>query len=152
MKGLYVLVIEVQMLTPLDIKSVGSHILEPGTYVYVGSAMGSGSTSLEKRLARHFRKEKKTHWHVDHLLRSTGGPKSAVWAESSEHSECLLVNALANLPSFSPASNGFGASDCRAGCYSHLLKYVGASDVHGALKRGFAGLGFRAHSTEDGKL
>jgi Uri superfamily endonuclease len=152
MKGLYVLIIEVEAYTTLDIKSVRSRTLERGTYVYVGSAMGSGSTSLEKRLARHFRKEKKTHWHVDHLLRSAGGPRYAFWAESSEHSECLLVSALAKNPSFDPISKGFGASDCRRGCYSHLAKYVGTSDVRAALKKAFLSLGFTAHYTEDGRL
>lgn len=63
MKGSYLLVIRLSR--GRNIKTKGrSFDLKQGYYVYVGSAMNS----LEKRVERHFRKDKKFHWHIDFLL------------------------------------------------------------------------------------
>ncbi|WP_048148481.1 GIY-YIG nuclease family protein [Palaeococcus ferrophilus] len=63
MKGSYILVIRLPR--GGSIKTKGrSFELGGGYYVYVGSAMNS----LEKRVERHFRKDKKLHWHIDFLL------------------------------------------------------------------------------------
>lgn len=39
--------------------------LSAGLFVYAGSANGAGG--LKARLTRHFRKEKKQHWHIDRI-------------------------------------------------------------------------------------
>lgn len=63
MKGSYLLLIRLPR--GRSIKTKGrSFALGGGYYVYVGSAMNS----LEKRVERHFRKDKKLHWHIDFLL------------------------------------------------------------------------------------
>ena len=45
--------------------------LAPGLYVYCGSARGPGG--LAARLARHMRRDKRAHWHVDQLTGSREG-------------------------------------------------------------------------------
>jgi len=64
MKGSYFLVILLDEGKTIRTKG-RSFELPPGYYVYVGSAMNS----LEKRVERHFRENKKFHWHIDFLLK-----------------------------------------------------------------------------------
>jgi Uri superfamily endonuclease len=72
-----------------------------------------------KRAARHCAQGGKTlRWHIDHLLEAPG--VSAVEVIRSRRAECALNKAVdGRVP-----VPGFGASDCRAGCGSHL-KYLG---------------------------
>lgn len=86
-------------------------LLAPGDYLYCGSANGSGG--LRARLARHWRKEKRAHWHVDQLTMA-GDILGAFVVEGG--SECALDAALKALPIPLP---GFGSSDCPR-CVSHL--------------------------------
>ncbi|WP_297495710.1 DUF123 domain-containing protein [Thermococcus sp.] len=64
MKGSYFLVIKLDEEKTIRTKGKTFELL-PGYYVYVGSAMNS----LEKRVRRHFSREKKLHWHIDYLLK-----------------------------------------------------------------------------------
>ena len=88
-----------------------SAILAPGDYLYCGSAKGPGG--LRARLARHWREEKRAHWHVDQLT-AAGDIIGAFAVEGG--SECAVNAALAALPIPLP---GFGSSDCPR-CVSHL--------------------------------
>lgn len=87
----------------------------PGWYVYTGSA----KRHLEARVRRHLRREKTRRWHIDWLL----GRREArvVHVRLSTLGECEL-NAATGGQILIP---GFGASDCRAGCASHL-RYLGS--------------------------
>lgn len=86
-------------------------LLGPGDYFYCGSARGPGG--LRARLARHMRREKKPHWHIDQLTVSAEIVGAFV---SQTASECALNEALAALPVPLP---GFGVADCPR-CESHL--------------------------------
>ncbi|TFG34412.1 DUF123 domain-containing protein [Candidatus Thorarchaeota archaeon] len=99
---------------------MGNFLLDSGSWVYIGSAMGEGSTSLENRIRRHFRHQKKIYWHIDHLLNLYVQLKAAVWAESSEAIECLISKQLEENRGFTSGPKGFGASDCKRGCNTHL--------------------------------
>ncbi|RMF75257.1 MAG: GIY-YIG nuclease family protein [Acidobacteria bacterium] len=94
------------------IGALGVHTFEPGWYVYTGSAR----RGLEARLARHLAPAhaRRRHWHIDHLLAARGVRVVAV--RRSRLPECRLRRTLGG----DPAVPGFGASDCRAGCPSHL--------------------------------
>ena len=85
-----------------------------GRYVYTGSAR----RNLEARIARHLRKEKILRWHIDTLLALPEAHVTGV--ERSMQPECSLNQATAG----AVLMPGFGASDCRAGCGSHL-KFLG---------------------------
>jgi Uri superfamily endonuclease len=101
---------------PLDlvIGCLGRHTLATGHYVYTGSAR----RSLRARLLRHLAAEKTRHWHIDYLL--DGQAAAIVGIHLSQSEECSLNQSVeGDLP-----VPGFGASDCRRGCGSHL-KYLG---------------------------
>ncbi len=152
MKGFYALVIRVKKTTALKIGTMRNPEISPGVLVYVGSAQGSGSTSIERRIARHFRSEKKVHWHIDYLLDLVGGPEGALWVESENGFECSLVQMLERSPSFESILKGFGASDCQAGCNSHLLRYAGSSSARAELEQIIAVVGFESHWTDSGEF
>lgn len=86
--------------------------LPAGRYLYCGSARGPGG--LKARIARHLRRRKPVHWHVDRL--TTRGTVRGVWLAPGGD-ECALVARLSALPVPIP---GFGSSDCDH-CRSHLL-------------------------------
>ena len=88
----------------------------------------SGSTSLENRIRRHFRSEKTIHWHIDHLLRSKSKIRSAIWAESATHIECEIAKNIKRMRNIYPGPKGFGASDCKRNCWTHLY--------HSTIERG----------------
>ena len=150
MKGFYALIISVDKPTTIPLESMRNPDMTPGLFIYVGSAMGSGSTSLERRIARHFRSGKKSHWHIDFLLRETRGPQAAIWAESDEPFECRMSQMLEESPSFRSVLKGFGASDCQSGCYSHLFRYDGVSTAKTELEQLFIQAGFMPRWTDTG--
>ncbi len=123
MKGIYALVIEMKRNLTVSVGALGILSFSRGSWVYIGSAMGTGSTSIENRLQRHFRTQKAIHWHIDYLLNAGANPKAAVVAESNTQMECKLAMLLTNHQSFKQGPTGFGASDCKASCNTHLFSY-----------------------------
>lgn len=114
MKGIYILLILVEGDVTVNIGSLGKILFEGGFYAYVGSAQ----TSLKKRVARHFKKDKKKFWHIDYLLENERAKIVEVfYREAEKEEECRIANKIgeANQP-----IKGFGSSDCR--CKSHLFK------------------------------
>ncbi len=109
-KGAYALLILLDAPLPAG-AGRNAAILQPGRYIYCGSAKGPGG--LMARLARHMRREKQAHWHVDQL---TGAGKTlGAWAVPGGD-ECALNAELSALPM---PLEGFGSSDCPR-CKSHL--------------------------------
>ena len=111
-RGSYLLIVGISRKTRLQAGGLGARNFPKGYYVYVGSAMGD----LSARLARHQRKTKKLHWHIDFL---TAGADRIVPLpiRSSEKLECGIAEALATI--LEPGPGGFGSSDCR--CATHLF-------------------------------
>ena len=110
----YQLLIDVPRPLRCRIGSLGTFDFEPGRYVYTGSA----KRNLEARIARHLRRGKTLRWHIDYLLMAPG--VRVLDVVRSRRGECALNRAVrGRIP-----VDGFGASDCRAGCGSHL-KYLG---------------------------
>jgi Uri superfamily endonuclease len=99
--------------TRLAIGQFGIYDFPAGHYIYTGSA----KCNMEARIARHLRKDKKLKWHIDYLLAS---PFALVnKATQFAQAECELNQNTVGIVLIA----GFGASDCRAGCDSHL-KYL----------------------------
>lgn len=63
-RGAYLLVLKNPDTFETVIGKLGTRRFEKGFYVYAGSAMNG----LSARLARHKRKRKKNHWHIDRLI------------------------------------------------------------------------------------
>jgi Uri superfamily endonuclease len=98
----------------LQIGRLGEFDFPAGEYVYTGSA----KRNFEARIARHMRRDKTLHWHIDHLLHAIEARVTCV--VRTERDECEMNQAHPGVV----LVPGFGASDCRKGCGSHL-KYLG---------------------------
>ncbi|AMN48316.1 hypothetical protein ACG33_14655 [Steroidobacter denitrificans] len=110
----YQLVIEVTRSLRVRVGRLGTFEFAAGVYVYTGSAR----RNIEARIARHERKSKPLRWHIDYLLAARG--VRILRVVRSGCAECALNRATAGQIPIA----GFGASDCRAGCGSHL-RYLG---------------------------
>ena len=113
MKGIYVLIIRIEKTIKTRIGTLGDLTFIQGLYAYVGSAQNS----LELRVARHRRKEKRLFWHIDYLLNNEAANIIAVYyAPRGKTEECKTANLLET--NGQPIA-GFGCSDCH--CSSHLF-------------------------------
>ena len=112
--GAYILLIQLKRPAPLPPRWPGKR-LGAGRYVYFGSANGPGG--IRARCARHFRTQKKHHWHVDWL---TGVADDLRAAAFPKRSECDLTARVLGFSGVSVPVDGFGSTDCR-NCKAHLL-------------------------------
>ena len=108
----YQLHIEVEENILITIGRLGEFFFPSGRYVYTGSAR----MHLNARLLRHLSQAKTLRWHIDYLLdhRST----QIVSITTSRDEECRLNQRTGG----EIVSMGFGSSDCRSGCGSHLKR------------------------------
>ena len=117
--GAYLLLLRLKRELRPPIRRFGGLCFPPGLYVYAGNALGPGG--IGARVKRHFRTDKRVHWHIDYL--TTAGAVMAAFPCTAGR-ECELIEALLNRAGFAVAAKGFGSSDCRS-CESHLLRVVG---------------------------
>lgn len=109
----YQLHIQLNRSVTITVGRLGKFQFPAGHYIYTGSA----KRNLEARIQRHLSKHKKLRWHIDYLRVHPAA--QVIRVERSVKAEC----------SWNQETDGkivvprFGASDCRAGCGSHL-KYL----------------------------
>ena len=108
----YQLFIRIEKDIALQIGKLGYFAFPAGYYVYTGSAR----RNMEARLRRHHNRDKKLHWHIDYLLQHPA--VKILSTRTSETAECALNQQIEG----SIVAKGFGASDCRQGCGSHLKR------------------------------
>ncbi len=109
----YQLFIELSQPVSITIGLLGRFTFPAGRYIYTGSA----KRGLEARIRRHLSSKKKKHWHIDYLLAHKNTQITEVKRFSEP--ECLINQQISGdiiVP-------GFGASDCKKRCGSHL-KYL----------------------------
>ena len=127
--GTYALFIHLEEDVPIRVGALGMCSFTRGVHVYAGSAM----RGLRARLARHVRREKLVHWHVD-VLTTAGGCRvlGAVVFTSPVLRECDIVGSLEGVEGAEVRPPRFGASD--HGCRGHLVWMgVEASNVQSAI-------------------
>ena len=108
----YQLFIEVKASVRVSVGRMGTYDFPAGRYVYTGSAL----RNFEARITRHLSSSKKMHWHIDYLLAAPG--VRVLEVRRSVEEECAVNRSThGTIP-----VPGFGASDCRAGCGSHLKR------------------------------
>jgi|GEM_PF-972340 len=113
-KGTYVLLVSVRRNTPLKVGALGKIGFGKGTYAYVGSAQNG----IEKRVARHLRREKRKFWHIDYLLAQEAVRiEKVLYKETPRQEECRIAQTLSKLGN---PVRGFGSSDCS--CLSHVFR------------------------------
>jgi Uri superfamily endonuclease len=123
--GTYAVILQADRHRELFIGSDGTFgtlQVQPGFYVYVGSAHGPGG--LERRLDRHVRDTKKLKWHID-FLRAGTEVVETWWMEQEERRECDWVTAFGPIRGASVPMAKFGASDFRKWprCPAHLYRF-----------------------------
>ncbi len=122
--GIYTLLLLVSEEVTLTIGKLGKQNFPRGYYTYTGSALGKGATSLKHRIARHLRKEKPRFWHIDYLLADENVSVEAILvAETNKKMECKINSHIKGIKGAEVPVKGFGASDCRKNCGSHLLYF-----------------------------
>lgn len=128
-KGIYTLIVFLSKETRLKVGEMGTRRLPAGYYAYTGSAMGTGASSLNRRVTRHLRKRKKKFWHIDFLLTHENATVTAMMtAQTDKKAECEMNRYIREELGAKIPVVGFGASDCRENCESHLL-YFGEENV-----------------------
>jgi len=85
-----------------------------GDYIYIGSAKGC----LEARLGRHLKKDKKSFWHIDYLLKDERTQISQIWIIDKKM-ECQTAEVFCQDPTTEIIKKGFGSLDCK--CLTHLF-------------------------------
>ncbi|MFO7962781.1 MAG: DNA/RNA nuclease SfsA [Desulfobacterales bacterium] len=123
-RGIYILMLHLKKEARFSAGKLAESDFPAGYYIYTGSAMNG----LSARLARHCRKRKRLHWHIDYLIQRAERT-IPVPIRSSKPLECVLARSLSAI--FSQGPPRFGASDCR--CPTHLF-YSPENPLH---QRGF---------------
>jgi len=115
--GTYVLFVRPPAgLGSVTVGKFGKLTLQAGTYLYVGSAFGSGG--LRARVRRHLAGSGTLHWHIDYLLRVA--TVAEVWYTYDPiKREEDWADWFRSGPGVVNPMRGFGAGDC--GCDGHLF-------------------------------
>jgi Uri superfamily endonuclease len=117
-KGTYVLISQVSRVKSITIGSLGKFEITPGSYAYVGSALGSGG--LRARLGHHLESTAEPHWHIDYLLQVALPVE--IWITTSDRKlEHQWAELMETLPGFRIPIPRFGSSDYHRSRVSHLF-------------------------------
>jgi len=128
-KGIYTLILFLSRETRLTVGKLGVQNFPKGYYTYTGSALGKGAASLKQRVSRHLRKRKRSLWHIDFLLANENATVTAVVAaKTSKELECSMNLYIRRRGRAKVPVKGFGSSDCKENCESHLL-YFGEENI-----------------------
>jgi Uri superfamily endonuclease len=126
--GTYLLVLASRVRRRLQVGRLGEMQLEPGCYLYIGSAFGPGG--IAARLKHHRAISRKPHWHIDYLRRHCD--LTSAWCVYGRRLECDWAQRLGSHPAYCVPLPRFGASDCR--CGTHLL-YADTAPSQAKLQR-----------------
>ncbi|MCX7005175.1 MAG: GIY-YIG nuclease family protein [bacterium] len=103
--GIYFLLLRMTAARVIRVGARRAHF-PAGWYVYIGSAQ----RGVPQRVARHLRRVKRRHWHIDYLM---------------PHARCVAVRALPGAPRADEARHA--VAFCAAADFVPLAKF-GASD------------------------
>ena len=106
----YQLFINLSQNIEIQIGKLSLFTFPKGTYVYTGSA----KRNIDTRITRHLSEDKNLHWHIDYLLANK--QTIIIKVIKSELSECDLNGHVKG----KIIAKGFGSSDCKENCKSHL--------------------------------
>jgi len=133
MKGIYTLIIFLSREICVNVGKLGQQKIPKGYYTYTGSALGKGASSLKRRISRHLQKDKRNFWHIDFLLANENATVTAVVAaQTNKKLECNLNHYIKREGEAKILVKGFGASDCKENCESHLL-YFGEENIESKI-------------------
>lgn len=137
-RGIYTLIIFLSREARIDVGKLSMQKFPKGYYTYTGSALGKGASTLKRRVSRHLQKRKRNLWHIDFLLANENATITAVVAaQTSKKLECDMNRCIKREGEAKIPVNGFGSSDCKEKCESHLL-YLGEEDVKSKIAAFYA--------------
>lgn len=115
-KGVYCLILSCRKPCTIRIGALGRIEFREGSYIYVGSALGSGGLSRVTRHIRFFHEHyRKPKWHIDYLMEAVEVTlTNVICAKTDEKLECILAKNIGD-----PGVENFGCSDCF--CRTHLF-------------------------------
>jgi Uri superfamily endonuclease len=128
--GSYILELVLPENTALRTGRLGEFEFLAGRYIYLGSAQSPGG--LRARLSRHLHPTsypRKLHWHIDYLRRICT-PVALCYLTHALRDflpvplECLWSKYIYRLSGSQVPAPGFGSSDCKSGCKSHLYYFT----------------------------
>ena len=106
----YQLHISLKKVQLITVGKLGTFEFKSGKYIYTGSAR----KNIHARVKRHLKSTKRLRWHIDYLL---ANPYSEIInVIYFDQSECMVNQHVSGQITV----KGFGASDCKRGCISHL--------------------------------
>jgi Uri superfamily endonuclease len=106
--GTYALILSCSTTGLLQVGRLAAIQLEPGYYVYLGSALGPGG--LRARIAHHQKRTQHPHWHIDYL-RLRASLHSVWFSYDVRRREHEWAHAIQTMPSAAAWVPGFGTSD-----------------------------------------
>jgi len=106
--GTYLLIMHTTQHHQVTVGRLGAMQVEPGYYLYVGSAFGPGG--VKARVSHHMRIAARPRWHID-FLRQVCSLKMVWCGYSDVRREHEWVDLLESMPKLSIPMMGFGASD-----------------------------------------
>ena len=121
--GVYQLRISVGKICSISIGKLGTFTFPAGQYVYTGRA----KKNLAQRIDRHKKRNKKCFWHIDYLLTDENVQLEDIAIISENFSDECSENKKLLMENASIVAEGFGATDCKSNCGSHLLFLAGTS-------------------------
>ena len=126
--GSYALKIELHAQIRLPLK-FGAAQLNPGRYIYAGSAQGPGG--IKARCTRHLSKLKSRRWHVDWLTNKAASVEALALPDTEE---CEIIRRLSAIAANTFPQRHFGSSDCRT-CPAHLMEtHLSAVEISTILR------------------
>jgi len=121
-RGVYTLIIRMRRPEEIRIGRLGSKVFPEGYYSYTGSAYGRGAFNLNGRVKHHLEQKESMRWHIDYLLSVKSAEiEAVVFSEADVNRECEVSQSIGLLSGVEVIMTGFGSSDCRFGCRSHLF-------------------------------
>jgi Uri superfamily endonuclease len=135
--GTYILKLSLAQKRHIKIGQLGRYSFQPGTYLYFGSAFGPGGVAA--RIRHHLSVGATRHWHCDYLTPYC--QFEAVYFCYAPHKlECCWTQTIENLSWTSSPIAGFGSSDCKEHCRSHLVYILDSAEstIHARILRALA--------------
>ncbi len=127
--GTYVLVLSSRASARRRIGRLGDLVVEPGGYVYIGSALGPGG--VQARVAHHLRRCQRPHWHIDYLRTSATVVRVHFCLDANNREHTWASHIAKMRGAFVPLRR-FGATDCD--CPSHLFYFRTAPTIRRLTK------------------
>ena len=125
-KGNYILVLKINKNVLVALPRFGKIELSAGIYFYCGSAHGNGG--IRSRVKRHLKNNATKVWHIDHI--KSYMQVSEIWFQiDAANRECQFSQFLVNQKFSQIPIIGFGASDCKSRCGSHLIMFPKSTDL-----------------------